>query len=490
MRSKDTIRRGASVGPQTVFGSSPANFVFGAATAGVQTFSTSSALFAFGEITQALRKTFGVVSAPFTSNRTTAAVRKTFSNASAAFTVSIVTNGQIPGAPVGPTSGMLLLSYTPGTDRNDFTGAVGVRLGIGAADIPVTWIGLRSNGYGGTRTVKIYEWFSGVVQRTITIDYTGISAGQYAWTQITPFNLRDGKLTHDEILMDTVAFDGNVWKNPDPVSYKPSYFTNIYGSYNSGGLAVTGGDESFVGIDLAVSVPAVTYYGTVSAPSTFGAVTNAQPVPIKVQAVACTTVFSSSPKISIATPADVGTFTASSVVRVSQALQAPSGRITLSRASTVSESLAAPSASFLASVQVTLSGAQFVQATPPGSFTASSVVRTASEISAPKLTVTMSASSSAVLTASSSASTVTMSSSVSLGRAIQLPPASFNASQISLSLRWSAAVSAGSVTFSSSSSLVFTLAAPAGRSRSAEQQNLKTLCVQFQVQLHSVPLAQ
>ena len=80
------------------------------------------------------------------------------------------------GAAAGPSgpSGSLLVSYTPGSDRNDFTGEVGVRLGIGASPFTVDWIGARRHhaSQTGTHTVKLYEWFTQVVQRTAIIDYT------------------------------------------------------------------------------------------------------------------------------------------------------------------------------------------------------------------------------------------------------------------------------------------------------------------------------
>jgi len=149
-------------------------------------------------------------------------------------------------APSGPTS-RLLVSYTPGTDRNDFDGEVGVRLGIGAAGIPITWLGARSNGIGGTRTLKLYEWFSGTVQRTATINYTGVATGVYAWTAISPITLAANG--YYALLMVVVAYDGNTWKNPGPVSFAPS-IVNVYDSYYAGGLQTGGQNSSFIGLDL------------------------------------------------------------------------------------------------------------------------------------------------------------------------------------------------------------------------------------------------
>ena len=147
----------------------------------------------------------------------------------------------------GPTT-KILTSYTPGTDRNDFSGAVGVRLGIGTTTLNATWLGLRSNGYGGTRTVKIYEWFSGLVQQTVVVDYGAAPAGTWVWKSMPSFAfLANG---YYAILMDVTAYDGMVWKNPGPATYQNPAIVNVYDSYYSGGLATGIPNSSFVGIDL------------------------------------------------------------------------------------------------------------------------------------------------------------------------------------------------------------------------------------------------
>ena len=151
-----------------------------------------------------------------------------------------------PAAPTGP-SASLLVSYTPGTDRNDFTGEVGVRLGIGAAPLPISWVGMRHNGVGGTRTVKLYEWFSGTVQRTATVDLTGGTAGNYVWTPMSPITLGAGG--YYALLMVCTAYDGQTWRNPGPVTMT-SQIVNIYDSYYAGGLQTGIQNSSFVGLDL------------------------------------------------------------------------------------------------------------------------------------------------------------------------------------------------------------------------------------------------
>jgi hypothetical protein len=148
--------------------------------------------------------------------------------------------------PAGPTAS-LVTSYTPGTDRNDFTGEVGVRLGIGTTALPVSWVGMRHNGVGGTRTVKLYEWFSGTVQRTVTVNLTGGTAGAWVWTPMSPITL--GASGYYALLMVCTASDGQTWKNPGPVTMT-SQIVNIYDSYYAGGLQTGLVNSSFVGLDL------------------------------------------------------------------------------------------------------------------------------------------------------------------------------------------------------------------------------------------------
>jgi hypothetical protein len=149
--------------------------------------------------------------------------------------------------PTAPTSS-LLTAYTPGTDRNDFTGEVGVRLGIGASPFTVSWVGARrhSSAQTGTHTVKLYEWFGSTVERTAIIDYTGVAVGSYAWTAITPITLTAGG--YYALLMVVTAFDGQTWCNPGAATY--TGMANVYDSYYAGGLQTGGAGSAFIGLDL------------------------------------------------------------------------------------------------------------------------------------------------------------------------------------------------------------------------------------------------
>lgn len=156
-----------------------------------------------------------------------------------------------PVAPPGPSSS-ILVSYTPGSNRNDFSGQVGVRLGISPSPLAVAWIGARSNGYGGTRTVKLYEWFADALVRTAVIDYTGKAAGQFAWTAVSPVTLAANG--YYALMMDVVASDGNWWANPGVTAFTGA-IVNVYDVYRIGAGALQTGsaNSQFIGLDLGMT---------------------------------------------------------------------------------------------------------------------------------------------------------------------------------------------------------------------------------------------
>jgi hypothetical protein len=177
---------------------------------------------------------------------------KVYPGAAAAARVYAGTDLVWPPASVasGPAN-ILLVSYAPGSDRNDFTGQVGVRLGIGAAPYTITWIGARKHTVGGVRTVKLYEWFADALVASVTIDYTSVALGDYAWTHLAaPVVLAAGG--YYALLMDVVASDGNTWANPGAAVYVAGV-VNVYDSYRvgtAGSLATGMVNSSFIGLDL------------------------------------------------------------------------------------------------------------------------------------------------------------------------------------------------------------------------------------------------
>jgi len=154
-------------------------------------------------------------------------------------------------APTGPTT-HLCTSFTPGTGRNDYTGEVGVRLGIGAADVPFQWIGIRCAGGSTTpRRVYVYEWFSNTPISQADIDFTGKAVGDWVWVKVAPATmLANG---YYALALKVTAGDGQTWSNPGPTTFEP-VFANIYAIYRdtitAPGFANGEINTQFVGLDL------------------------------------------------------------------------------------------------------------------------------------------------------------------------------------------------------------------------------------------------
>jgi len=150
--------------------------------------------------------------------------------------------------PVTGPDARLITSFTPGGDRNDFTGQVGVRLGIGTSNMLVSWCGIRRHHTDGPRTVHLYEWFADALQWSVTIDLTGHADGEFVWKAIAPYTLLANG--YYALMMDCTQGDGKIWTNPGPVTM-PS-IVNIYDTYRvaAGPLQTGMSGAMFVGLDL------------------------------------------------------------------------------------------------------------------------------------------------------------------------------------------------------------------------------------------------
>jgi hypothetical protein len=149
----------------------------------------------------------------------------------------------------GPTS-KILTAFTPGTDRNDFTGEVGVRLGISTSNITFTWMGARRHhaGQTGSITVNLYEWFADTLVRSASINLGSVAVGSWAWTAVPSTTmLANG---YYALLMGVTASDGQVWCNPGACTF--TGMTNIYDCYRVPASALATGTQNdmFNGLDL------------------------------------------------------------------------------------------------------------------------------------------------------------------------------------------------------------------------------------------------
>jgi len=154
-------------------------------------------------------------------------------------------------APSGPTAS-LVMSFTPGSSRNDYTGEVGWRAGIGAANVPFSWIGIQYSGGNRTpRRVFVYEWFANTPIAQADIDVTSTALGGWAWAPVAPATmLANG---YYGLALKVTAGDGQTWTNPGPTTVKPSII-NVYSTYldtiTVPGFSTGVIDTQYVGLDL------------------------------------------------------------------------------------------------------------------------------------------------------------------------------------------------------------------------------------------------
>jgi hypothetical protein len=170
------------------------------------------------------------------------------------------TGGEVE-PPIGPTApdDWLLTSFVPGASRNDFTGEVGVRYGIGPVDVPVNWVGTYCSASSGTRTVKINEWFADANLRTVTVDMAGKPLYEWVWTEIAPLTLLANG--YYAVMQEVTAFDGLLWSNADvnAIAIGSSETSNLYSTYRvpGGGLNANTPNAMYVGLDLGWNFPDV-----------------------------------------------------------------------------------------------------------------------------------------------------------------------------------------------------------------------------------------
>ena len=160
-----------------------------------------------------------------------------------------------PPGPTPPATGpteTLVISYTPGSGRNDYTGEVGWRAGIGIADVPFKWIGIQYSGGNRTpRRVFVYEWFTNTPIAQADIDVSDTALGGWAWASVPLATmLANG---YYGIALKVTAGDGQTWTNPGPTAVKPS-IVNVYSIYRDNitvpGFANGVIDTQYVGLDL------------------------------------------------------------------------------------------------------------------------------------------------------------------------------------------------------------------------------------------------
>ena len=116
-------------------------------------------------------------------------------------------------APVaGPSGTPFILTQTPGTVRNDFTGCVGFIFTVGASPITITALGRWVvSGNSGTHVVYITDGSTNIIA-SASINTSGATPGAYKYVAITPVVLTNA-FTYSVYSAETNA--GDQWYSDD-----------------------------------------------------------------------------------------------------------------------------------------------------------------------------------------------------------------------------------------------------------------------------------
>jgi hypothetical protein len=153
-------------------------------------------------------------------------------------------------APTSP-AGVLITSYTPGAERNDLDGGVGARFGIGVGNVTVNWIGVRCHpGNTGIRTLKLHEWFTRDLVRTVNINLTGATAGTFVWAPVpATVLLANGFYV---LLMSTTP-GMQMWAGNGACAVRGDIIATVFAAYDVSGAFGSGAqNEMYVGVDLGL----------------------------------------------------------------------------------------------------------------------------------------------------------------------------------------------------------------------------------------------
>jgi Domain of unknown function (DUF4082) len=161
--------------------------------------------------------------------------------------------GSGSAAGVGAAAGIalvppnLVISFTPGGDRNDFTGRVGVRFTAGSGQT-YNSIGLRmGTANTGLHSVALYD-SGGTQLRQANVNLSGGTVGTFYYASLSsPITLTNGATYW--LATDTTAGDGQYWSNEGPTTLAFGV-TNVGAAYWNGSWNTDHLDEQFVGVDL------------------------------------------------------------------------------------------------------------------------------------------------------------------------------------------------------------------------------------------------
>jgi hypothetical protein len=143
----------------------------------------------------------------------------------------------------------LVASYSPGADRNDFSGEVGISFTL-LSDTTFTKMGLRcSTGNSGNYTVNLYTYTNpATLIRSVSVNLTGKTVGTFYYSDIAPYTLLAGQRY---VLLVVTTSGGSLWPQSGAVTLNGS--TDFHASYRpqfSAGFSDGNVNEMFAGVDL------------------------------------------------------------------------------------------------------------------------------------------------------------------------------------------------------------------------------------------------
>jgi hypothetical protein len=150
------------------------------------------------------------------------------------------------GTATGFSSNALVRAYTPGSNRNDFSGRVGVRFTATTGQI-YNKIGVRcGTSNTGLHYVGLYD-SGGTLLRTANVDLTGGTVGTFYYSDIASITLTNGSQYY--LATNTSGGDGQQWADEGPTTLFPGV-TGVASAYYDGSWHTNTGNYQYVGVDL------------------------------------------------------------------------------------------------------------------------------------------------------------------------------------------------------------------------------------------------
>jgi hypothetical protein len=143
----------------------------------------------------------------------------------------------------------LIASYTPGLDRNDFSGYVGQQF-IPTASVTITSLGIRmATGNTGTRTVYLLDHTETVIASAVIT--LGGSVGTFYYASITGTVITSGLIYK---LTTQVVNAGDFWSDDGAVTLNGAGTNaSIYSPTGNSGFVTFAAGQTYVGLDMTWS---------------------------------------------------------------------------------------------------------------------------------------------------------------------------------------------------------------------------------------------